>query len=68
MERNNRLNDRGAPPLLNHVSLLLDIDVFCTEQIPSNEAELWRMIDHAGPIKNRVFEQCITNESRKLFV
>ena len=55
------------PPLLNHVSLMLDIDVFRTEQIPGNEAELWRMIDDARPIKNRVFEKCITDESRKLF-
>ncbi len=54
-------------PLLNHVSLLLDIDIFRTEQIPGSEAELWRMIDDARPIKNRVFERCITDESRKLF-
>jgi uncharacterized protein (TIGR04255 family) len=55
------------PPLLNHVSLMLDIDVFRTEQIPGNEVELWRIIDEARPIKNRVFEQCVTDESRKLF-
>lgn len=55
------------PPLLNHVSLMLDIDVFRTEQIPGNQAELWAMIDAARPIKNRVFERCITDESRKLF-
>jgi uncharacterized protein (TIGR04255 family) len=55
------------PPLLNHVSLMLDIDIFRTEQIPGNESELWRMIDDARPIKNRVFERCITDESRKLF-
>lgn len=55
------------PPLLNHVSLMLDIDVFRTEQIPGNEAELWRTIDDARLIKNRVFERCITDESRKLF-
>lgn len=55
------------PPLLNHVSLMLDIDIFCTEQIPGNEAELWRMIDGARPIKNCVFERCVTDESRKLF-
>jgi len=55
------------PPLLNHVSLMLDIDVFRTDQIPGNQADLWRMIDDARPIKNRVFERCITDESRKLF-
>jgi uncharacterized protein (TIGR04255 family) len=46
---------------------MLDIDIFRTEQIPGNESELWRMIDDARPIKNRVFERCITDESRKLF-
>lgn len=55
------------PPLLNHVSLMLDIDVFRTEQIPGNQAELWQMISDARSIKNRVFERCITDESRKLF-
>ena len=55
------------PPLLNHVSLMLDIDIFCTEQIPGNEAERMAHVDGARPIKNRVFERCVTDESRKLF-
>jgi len=56
----------SPPPLLNHMALLLDIDVFRTEEIPSNDAQLWEVIEQARVIKNDIFERCITNETRKL--
>ncbi|MGO9485157.1 MAG: TIGR04255 family protein [Rhodomicrobium sp.] len=56
----------SPPPLLNHTSLLLDIDIFRTEEIPSNDTELWEVIEQARAIKNDIFERCITNETRKL--
>ena len=54
-------------PLINHVSLLLDIDVFRTEQIPGRDTDLWASIDAVRELKNAIFEACITDEARKLF-
>lgn len=54
------------PPLLNHVSLLLDIDVFRTEEIPNHDNQLWEAVEEAHVLKNNVFETCITEETRKL--
>ena len=54
--------------LINHVSMVVDIDVFRTEQIPSKDADLWNCIDAVRPLKNAIFEACITDEARKLFV
>jgi uncharacterized protein (TIGR04255 family) len=59
---------RNKPaPLLNHISLLLDIDVFRTENIPKNEDELWDVIEEARTIKNMIFESSIKDETRELF-
>jgi len=54
-------------PLIDHVSMLLDIDVFRSEQIPDRDADLWDCIDAARPLKNAIFESCITDEARRLF-
>jgi uncharacterized protein (TIGR04255 family) len=53
-------------PILNHMSLLLDIDVFRTEEIPGKSADLWEVIDQSRSIKNDIFERCITDETRRL--
>jgi uncharacterized protein (TIGR04255 family) len=55
-------------PLINRVSLLLDIDIFRIEQIPGREAELWECIEQVRPLKNAIFEACITDDARRLFV
>jgi uncharacterized protein (TIGR04255 family) len=55
------------PPLINHVSMVLDIDVFRTEHLPGRETDLWDCIDAVRPLKNAIFEACITDEARKLF-
>jgi uncharacterized protein (TIGR04255 family) len=54
-------------PLINHVSMVLDIDVFRTEQIPGRDNDLWTCIDAVRPLKNTIFEACITDEARRLF-
>jgi len=54
------------PPLLNHASLLLDIDLYRNEEIPGKESDLWAVIDEARAIKNDIFERCITAETRRL--
>lgn len=55
-------------PLINHVSMVVDIDVFRTEQIPGRDADLWDCIDAVRSLKNAIFEACITDEARKLFL
>jgi uncharacterized protein (TIGR04255 family) len=54
-------------PLINHISLLLDIDVFRTEQIPLKDEDLWAVITEARNIKNTVFQRCLTQKTRDLF-
>jgi uncharacterized protein (TIGR04255 family) len=54
------------PPLLNHVSLLLDVDIVRIEKIPGKDSDLWAVIDEARTIKNDIFERCITDETRRL--
>jgi uncharacterized protein (TIGR04255 family) len=55
------------PPVPEHMSLLLDVDVFRTEDFPVNDGELWSVIDQARGIKNAIFEGCINDEARRLF-
>ncbi|MGH8548361.1 MAG: TIGR04255 family protein [Methylococcales bacterium] len=55
------------PPLLEHISFLLDIDVFRTQEIPIKDDELWTVINEARDIKNSIFQRCITPESERLF-
>jgi uncharacterized protein (TIGR04255 family) len=50
------------------MSLLLDVDVFRTEDFPFNDGELWSVIDQARGIKNAIFESCINDEARRLFL
>jgi uncharacterized protein (TIGR04255 family) len=57
----------SPPPLIDHASLVLDIDVFRTEQITSRDADLWDCIDAVRPLKNAIFEACVTDNARKLF-
>jgi uncharacterized protein (TIGR04255 family) len=56
----------SPPPLLNHVSILFDIDVFRTEEIPRRDEELSAVVDEARRIKNDIFERCITDRTREL--
>lgn len=53
-------------PRPNTVSVLLDIDLFRTVDLPQEEAGIWRIIEDLRLQKNKVFEACITDETRKL--
>ena len=53
-------------PLINHMSILLDIDVFRTQEIPLHPDRLWDVVSEARKIKNDIFERCITNATREL--
>jgi uncharacterized protein (TIGR04255 family) len=53
-------------PLLQHNSILLDIDVYINTEMP-NHSLVWERIDELRHHKNRVFEACITDKARNLF-
>ena len=56
------------PPVKpNTVPLVLDIDVFRAEDLPTSEAQLWEQLEQLRHAKNFVFESCITDEARRLF-
>lgn len=54
-------------PLLETISLILDIDIYRTEEIPLNDIELFKMLTEARDIKNSIFTQCITKKTEELF-
>lgn len=56
-----------TPALIRHASLLLDIDVFVDTAVPQQEAEIEALMHRLRDLKNRVFEDCITDEARALF-
>jgi uncharacterized protein (TIGR04255 family) len=55
------------PPLIDHISLGFDIDVFRTDAIPIDNAQLWSIVDEARSVKNSIFEMYITDRARELF-
>lgn len=55
------------PESPNTVSIVLDIDIFRTVDLPSEEDDIWALIKQLRSAKNKVFEACITDKSRELF-
>lgn len=49
------------------VSVVLDIDVFRTTDLPRDDASLWEFVEELRHRKNSIFEACITNKARELF-
>jgi uncharacterized protein (TIGR04255 family) len=58
----------GDTPIPAHASFILDIDVARTTDIPLNDKQLWPIVDQAQVIKNDIFERCIKEPARKLFL
>ncbi|WP_018408441.1 TIGR04255 family protein [Methylocystis rosea] len=54
-------------PVPGHVSLLLDMDLAKVADIKSADKELWESLEQMRVEKNRLFEDLITNEARRLF-
>jgi len=48
-------------------SVVLDIDVFRVDELPTNETGIWEFLEQLRVRKNDVFEACITNKARELF-
>lgn len=55
------------PASPNVVSIVLDIDIFRTDDLPSAENDLWALLEQFRHVKNNVFEACITDKTRGLF-
>ena len=49
------------------VSVVIDIDVSCGNDVPSTEEEIWALMEQLRNAKNNVFEACITDKARELF-
>ena len=54
------------PPGPNLVSVILDLDLFCQENVPREEEDIWKQFEVLRTRKNEVFEACITNKTRRL--
>src|SRR5262249_10954306 len=48
------------------VSVVLDIDLFRTEDLPQAEQDLWSLFETLHERKNEIFEACITDRTREL--
>lgn len=51
----------------NVVSVVLDIDIFRTADLPAHEEGIWAFFEELRFRKNDVFEACITDKARELF-
>lgn len=54
-------------PLIDHVSIAIDIDVFSLAVLPLKDDELWQIVYSLRDLKNDLFEACITDKTRELF-
>ena len=55
-------------PLIDHFSIVLDLDLSPQGDIPQRNDEIWEMINLMRGHKNNAFEMCITDKARELFV
>ena len=55
-------------PLIDHFSIVLDLDLSPQEGIPQKNDKIWEMINQMREYKNNAFEMCITDKARELFV
>lgn len=61
------INQALLPPnQKNIVSVLLDIDLGRSVDLPENEIDLWPLFEELRHYKNKVFEACITERTREL--
>jgi uncharacterized protein (TIGR04255 family) len=63
-----RVATAGVPsPLIDHKSLLLDIDIFCVDDLPNRPESIYELLEKLHTAKNIVFETCVTDTARELF-
>ena len=61
------LSSTVPSPLINTLSLSLDLDVFREGNVPRRDDELWNLLNRIREHKNVIFEACITDRTRELF-
>jgi uncharacterized protein (TIGR04255 family) len=54
------------PPTPEVVSVVLDIDLFCGTDVPSDDDELWNFCEQMRSRKNKIFQACITDRTEEL--
>ena len=54
------------PPSPSLVSVVLDLDLFCKDNVPSEDQNIWKRFEILRIRKNEIFEACITNKTRRL--
>ncbi len=55
-------------PLIDHFSIVLDLDLSPQGDMPQRNDKVWEMINKMREYKNNAFEMCITDKARELFV
>jgi uncharacterized protein (TIGR04255 family) len=62
------LNSASVPsPLLDHGSVLLDLDVGVETNPPQNDEDIYTLLNEMRAKKNAAFEACVTHRARELF-
>lgn len=62
------INSSLAPsPLVDYISVVLDIDVSRAGDPPQKDDEIWALIDRIRLHKNHIFEESVTDKARELF-
>jgi uncharacterized protein (TIGR04255 family) len=56
------------PPLLGHTSFLLDIDIGKIQDVPQRDDDIIAFLAEARTKKNMIFEACVTDRARELFL
>jgi uncharacterized protein (TIGR04255 family) len=57
----------GVAPPSDVVTILLDIDIFRTAELPTDDEGIWSVMEQLREEKNQVFEASITPKTRELF-
>lgn len=52
--------------LIGHASYILDLDIFIEVDPPQTDTDIMRALSEIKDLKNRVFEECITDKTRQL--
>ncbi|HEV2293397.1 MAG TPA: TIGR04255 family protein [Tepidisphaeraceae bacterium] len=54
------------PPQAGLVSVVLDIDLFRANNLPTSDEAIWQLLEQLREKKNEIFEACITDAAREL--
>jgi uncharacterized protein (TIGR04255 family) len=61
------LRETAVPPAVPGVeSVVLDIDLFRSDDLPPDDAGVWALLERLRSRKNEIFEACITDRTREV--